>query len=122
MRVAQLDRALGYGPRCREFESSHARDKNERGKTKCLTSFVFGAEAEDSNSEVRSPLRSGRRKAGGGEGCELGSSISAPRSYRYSDVDYKYAISAEVAYLYIHCSFTDLRESKRICLRLATAF
>ena len=25
--VAQLDRALGYGPRCREFESSHARPK-----------------------------------------------------------------------------------------------
>ena len=25
VRVAQLDRALGYGPRCREFESSHAR-------------------------------------------------------------------------------------------------
>ena len=25
MYVAQLDRALGYGPRCREFESSHAR-------------------------------------------------------------------------------------------------
>ena len=25
--VAQLDRALGYGPRCREFESSHARNK-----------------------------------------------------------------------------------------------
>jgi hypothetical protein len=25
--VAQLDRALGYGPRCREFESSHARGK-----------------------------------------------------------------------------------------------
>ena len=23
--VAQLDRALGYGPRCREFESSRAR-------------------------------------------------------------------------------------------------
>ena len=23
--VAQLDRALGYGPRCREFESSHSR-------------------------------------------------------------------------------------------------
>ena len=23
--VAQLDRALGYGPRCRGFESSHAR-------------------------------------------------------------------------------------------------
>ena len=25
--VAQLDRALGYGPRCRGFESSHARQK-----------------------------------------------------------------------------------------------
>ena len=25
MSVAQLDRALGYGPRCREFESSRAR-------------------------------------------------------------------------------------------------
>jgi hypothetical protein len=25
VRVAQLDRALGYGPRCRGFESSHAR-------------------------------------------------------------------------------------------------
>ena len=24
--VAQLDRALGYGPRCREFESSRVRD------------------------------------------------------------------------------------------------
>ena len=28
--VAQLDRALGYGPRCRGFESSHARLKNAR--------------------------------------------------------------------------------------------
>ena len=28
MCVAQLDRALGYGPRCREFESSHARTEN----------------------------------------------------------------------------------------------
>ena len=26
--VAQLDRALGYGPRCRGFESSHAREKS----------------------------------------------------------------------------------------------
>ena len=26
--VAQLDRALGYGPRCRGFESSHARLEN----------------------------------------------------------------------------------------------
>ena len=29
MCVAQLDRALGYGPRCRGFESSHAREKNK---------------------------------------------------------------------------------------------
>ena len=28
--VAQLDRALGYGPRCREFESSRARRKRSR--------------------------------------------------------------------------------------------
>ena len=27
--VAQLDRALGYGPRCREFESSRARMKRD---------------------------------------------------------------------------------------------
>ncbi len=36
--VAQLDRALGYGPRCREFKSSHAR----RGKAftrKCRCFF-----------------------------------------------------------------------------------
>ena len=26
--VAQLDRALGYGPRCRGFESSHARKES----------------------------------------------------------------------------------------------
>ena len=30
MCVAQLDRALGYGPRCRGFESSHARPKKYR--------------------------------------------------------------------------------------------
>ena len=28
--VAQLDRALGYGPRCRGFESSHARPREYR--------------------------------------------------------------------------------------------
>ena len=28
MRVAQLDRASGYGPEGREFESSHAREEN----------------------------------------------------------------------------------------------
>ena len=35
--VAQLDRALGYGPRCREFESSHSRFKPR----KVITFEVF---------------------------------------------------------------------------------
>ena len=37
MSVAQLDRALGYGPRCREFESSHSRFKPL--KQKCFKGF-----------------------------------------------------------------------------------
>ena len=37
--VAQLDRALGYGPRCRGFESSHAR------KQSCLMIDVFGQDS-----------------------------------------------------------------------------
>ena len=39
VRVAQLDRALGYGPRCREFESSHVRLITS--KQKCFEVFVF---------------------------------------------------------------------------------
>ena len=36
--VAQLDRALGYGPRCRGFESSHARSlKRQTGYISCLS-------------------------------------------------------------------------------------
>ena len=38
--VAQLDRALGYGPRCREFESSHARFINEKDRIYILSFFV----------------------------------------------------------------------------------
>ena len=38
VRVAQLDRALGYGPRCREFESSHVRLTS---KQNCLEVFLF---------------------------------------------------------------------------------
>ncbi len=34
--VAQLDRALGYGPRCRGFESSHA-----RGESRSLYDFAI---------------------------------------------------------------------------------
>ena len=37
--VAQLDRALGYGPRCRGFESSHARCK--RIQKYCDNAFGF---------------------------------------------------------------------------------
>ena len=36
--VAQLDRALGYGPRCRGFESSRARMKKEQDVS--LTPFL----------------------------------------------------------------------------------
>ena len=38
--VAQLDRALGYGPRCRGFESSHAR-LTKKDKANCLVLFVM---------------------------------------------------------------------------------
>ena len=40
--VAQLDRALGYGPRCREFESSHARrEKAFTRKCRCFFGLLF---------------------------------------------------------------------------------
>ena len=39
--VAQLDRALGYGPRCRGFESSRARMKKEQDVS--LTPFLVCA-------------------------------------------------------------------------------
>ena len=38
VRVAQLDRALGYGPRCRGFESSHARLER---RCKSISFFLF---------------------------------------------------------------------------------
>lgn len=41
MCVAQLDRALGYGPRCRGFESSHARVIGTL-KTQCFQCSFFG--------------------------------------------------------------------------------
>ena len=51
VRVAQLDRALGYGPRCREFESSHARFiKKQAGRMSCL--FFYASAAADANSGV----------------------------------------------------------------------
>ena len=37
MRLAQLDRAFGYGPKGREFESSNARVEN----TGFLTQYFF---------------------------------------------------------------------------------
>ena len=39
--VAQLDRALGYGPRCREFESSRARMKKGILFGECLFELCF---------------------------------------------------------------------------------
>ena len=41
VRVAQLDRALGYGPRCREFESSRARMKKGILFGECLFELCF---------------------------------------------------------------------------------
>ena len=51
--VAQLDRALGYGPRCRGFESSHARRKKETGNYFCLFFFESGS---DSKGLLYTPL------------------------------------------------------------------
>ena len=38
--VAQLDRALGYGPRCRGFESSHARWLTKRDRLDGLSFLI----------------------------------------------------------------------------------
>ena len=38
--VAQLDRALGYGPRCRGFESSHARWLTKRDRLDGLSLLI----------------------------------------------------------------------------------
>ena len=40
VRLAQLDRAFGYGPKGREFESSNARAKRPR-KRKNFRGFLF---------------------------------------------------------------------------------
>ena len=41
--VAQLDRALGYGPRCREFESSHARTNPLESFSRGFFCFLLGS-------------------------------------------------------------------------------
>ena len=45
VRVAQLDRALGYGPRCRGFESSHARLER---RCKSISFFYISGNANTS--------------------------------------------------------------------------
>lgn len=46
MCVAQLDRALGYGPRCRGFESSHAREVKEASMAESHACFFYDRAGE----------------------------------------------------------------------------
>ena len=79
VRLAQLDRAFGYGPKGRGFESSSARVKR-KGDAKsislffseatrkirprvCISASLRSAQSQGPLDLVRSPLRSGRRKA-----------------------------------------------------------
>ena len=58
MRVAQLDRALGYGPRCRGFESSHARQPMKGLRRLCFLRpfvvFLFFSPYPDHHDEAES--------------------------------------------------------------------
>ena len=63
MCVAQLDRALGYGPRCREFESSHARFINEKDRIYILSFFVNKVSRKaQTGSSISALLRSAETK------------------------------------------------------------
>ena len=48
VRLAQLDRAFGYGPKGRGFESSSARCK-KKGRCEKHLPFLFRSDAEDTN-------------------------------------------------------------------------
>ena len=61
MRLAQLDRAFGYGPKGRGFESSSARVKR-KGDAKSISLF-FSEATRKIRTRFVSPLRSGRRRA-----------------------------------------------------------
>ncbi len=67
VRVAQLDRALGYEPRCRGFESSHAREKKRVYETKVSYTLFSSASADDENpgsfsAAALAPPRSARNR------------------------------------------------------------
>ena len=47
VRVAQLDRALGYGPRCRGFESSHVRKKYLRAICQQVLFYSAGKDPDN---------------------------------------------------------------------------
>ncbi len=75
MCVAQLDRALGYGPRCRGFESSHARLLQEESRTDCPAFFLQRTYGSDSNGfGLRSASVGAKRRSTG---------PSAPSHARY---------------------------------------
>ena len=66
MCVAQLDRALGYGPRCRGFESSHARLLQEESRTDCPAFFLQRTYGSDSNGfDLRSASVGAKRMSAG---------------------------------------------------------
>ena len=56
--VAQLDRALGYGPRCRGFESSHARWLIKRDRLDGLSLLIVRVRVGHGRVRVCVPLRS----------------------------------------------------------------
>ena len=56
--VAQLDRALGYGPRCRGFESSHARWLTKRDRLDGLSFLIVRVRVGHGRVRVCVPLRS----------------------------------------------------------------
>ena len=57
--VAQLDRALGYGPRCRGFESSRARDFFRNLKRFRIFLFIIHSIAVSCNKKTGRPKAPG---------------------------------------------------------------
>ena len=65
MRLAQLDRAFGYGPKGRGFESSNARCKTKRDADASLFCFRSGADATNPGSYLRSASVGARPRSTG---------------------------------------------------------
>ena len=60
VRLAQLDRAFGYGPKGRGFESSNAREEKEMGMC-CAHIHLFLFSCGSHSNGFVSRLRLGRR-------------------------------------------------------------